>query len=458
MKMLIQKFWGTEKMDAVSIQHSGDASANDDINDAAILTNTMPIIVSDTKQPLTVLKKLAPIRDLNDYELQHIEQRTSSYLPESIVFTLGDQSDKIYYLLKGTIEFTLNGGGTYCISDSSTLANLPINSGKICGATAVTKSHCEILSIPVSVWHWWISESKTKANSATAITIDFSLPKDVPTTPFFNGFSQACRENRLSLPTLPSVAIQLRKAMTEDIGIAEAVKIIQLDVTVVTRLIQLSNSALYASLKPVTNCHNAVSRLGLNATCQLVMSISIKQLFQSKSPEFMLKMKYLWQKSVYVSSLSFVLAQESGVVNPEDALLAGLICDIGAIPLINFAEKNAEHAPSLSELQSAIPHLNANVGAFVLQRLDFSDELVEIPKHSENWYYESGHDALTLSDVVILAKFHSYLGTDRAKNLPYINSIPAYAKLKNGKVTPDFSLDIVAKAKQRISTAMGILA
>ncbi len=141
-----------------------------------------------------------------------------------------------------------------------------------------------------------------------------------------------------------------------------------------------------------------------------------------------------------------------------DALLAGLVCDIGAIPLIHFAEKNAEQAPSFNQLQSVMPHLNRNVGAFVLQRLDFSNELIEIPKHGENWYYESGQDALTLIDVVILAKFHSQLGTDCRKDLPYINSIPAYTKLRNGKLNPDFSLDIVSKAKQRISTAMGILA
>jgi HD-like signal output (HDOD) protein len=452
MNMLMKKIFTRPKVDTL-------ASPILEIESTThAVTVTQPTSVSHKKLPLTLLRKLAPIRNLNDGELQAIEQSTYVYAPESVVFTLGESSDEIYYLLKGEMEFTLNGGESYYIDASSTQASLPINSGKICGATALTKSDCIILAIPISVLHWWISESKTKVSDSTAFDIDFSLPKEVPLTPFFNDFSQACRENRLSLPILPHVAIQLRKAMMEDIGIAEAVKIIQLDTSIVTRLIQLSNSALYASLNSVTNCHDAVSRLGLNATCQLVMSISVKQLFQSKSPEFMQKMKHLWQKSVYISSLSFVLAQESGVVNPEDALLAGLICDIGAIPLIHFAEKNAAQAPSFNQLQSAMPHLNRNVGTFVLQRLDFSNELIEIPKHGENWYYESGQEALTLIDVVILAKFHSQLGTDCAKDLPYINSIPAYTKLRNGKLNPDFSLDIVSKAKHRISTAMGILA
>jgi HD-like signal output (HDOD) protein len=172
----------------------------------------------------------------------------------------------------------------------------------------------------------------------------------------------------------------------------------------------------------------------------------------------MAKMQELWKKSLHVSSLSFVLAQESGDVNPEDALLAGLICDIGAIPLIHFAEQNPESYPDLNDLQTVMPYLNPPVGSLVLHTLGFSNEITEIPKHAEDWYYESDGDKLTLIDVVILAKLHSYFGTARAKELPYINSLPAYAKLKNGKLNPDFSLDILSKAQQRIDAAMSMFA
>jgi HD-like signal output (HDOD) protein len=213
---------------------------------------------------------------------------------------------------------------------------------------------------------------------------------------------------------------------------------------------------LYVSTTPIKNCHDAVTRLGLETTRKLVMGISVKQLFQSKSPQLMAKMMELWKKSLHISSLSFVLAQESGEVNPEDALLAGLICDIGAIPLLHFAEQNPDSYPDLNELQIAMPYLNPPVGSLVLHTLGFAKEITEIPKHAEDWYYESDSDKLTLIDVVILAKLHSYFGTDRAKELPYINSIPAYTKLKNGKLNPDFSLDILSKAQQRIDDAMSM--
>ncbi len=420
---------------------------------------TPPLSATATKQPLTTLKKLAPIRDLNDEEIAQVDQWILTYANQSMIFSLGDKSEYIYYLLKGSVELQSDGGASYLVYENTPLANLPLNSGKICGATAVTKSHTEILSIPTSIVQWWANKSRLQQQSNSLEVIDLNLPPEIPNTQFFNSFSQAYRENKLSLPSLPQVAIKLRKAMEHDnISVNDVIQIVQVDAPIVAKLIQVSNSALYAPTSPITNCHDAVTRLGLDTTRKLVMGISVKQLFQTKSPQLMAKMQDLWKKSLHVSSLSFVLAQESGVVNPEDALLAGLVCDIGAIPLIHFAEQHPDNYPDLNELQAAMIYLNPPVGALVLHTLGFAHEMTEIPKYAENWYYESGSDELNLIDVVILAKLHSYFGTERAKDLPYINSIPAYAKLKNGKLNPDFSLDILIKAQQRIDAAMSMFA
>ena len=428
-------------------------------NLTVVSKNTQPVVVSGEKQSLAILKKLAPIRDLNDEDIEQIEQSALKYTAESVVFTLGEKSEHIYYLLEGTVELQLDGGASYIVMEGSTLANLPLNSGKVCGATAITKTPCFILLIPTTVVQWWINKSRARVQQNHNLEkIDHDLPKKLPNTPFFNSFAQAYKENKLSVPSLPQVAIKLRKAMQHEISIKDAIKIIEVDAPIVAKLIQVANSALYAPTTPIKNCHAAVTRLGLETTRKLVMGISAKQLFQSNSPILRAKMQDLWKKSLYVSSLSFVLAQELGQVNPEDALLAGLVCDIGAIPLIHFAEQHLDVLPNLQDLQSIMPYLNPAVGSLVLCKLGFSSDITEIPKYADDWYYESGSDTLTLIDVVILAKLHSYFGTEHAKDLPYINSIPAYAKLENGKLNPDFSLNILTKAQQRIDDAMSLFA
>ncbi|TAK63581.1 HDOD domain-containing protein [Methylobacter sp.] len=419
------------------------------------LTYSEPVSTEYKKLPLTTLKRLAPLRDMDDAYVEQLAHTILKYTQGSVIFRLGQKTSSVFYLLEGSVELQPDSDNRYTLSAESSLANLPLNSGKVCGATAFAKTDITILAISGEFICRW--SGKSLQEPASVELIDIELPEQIANNRFFTSFSKAYRENRLSLPSLPNVALKLKEAMEKDLGINEVVRIIGVDASIVAKLIQLANSPLYSPISPITNCHAAVTRLGLDQTRKLVMGISLKQLFSCQNPQLMEKMQNLWKNSLYVSSLSFVLAQENGTVNPEDALLAGLVSDIGTIPVLHFAELNPNEYPNMDILESAIPFLSPSVGSLVLHTLGFTPELTDIPKYAENWFYESDRDKLNLTDIVILAKLHSYFGTSRAKEIPYMNSIPAYVKLNNSKLTPDFSLDILHKAKHRINAAMNFL-
>lgn len=432
-------------------------TAGNDISPASIDNSSpcsKPVAVSIQKYPLTLLKKFAPLRDLDDLYVENLDQRTLKYAPEAVIFRQGQLRNNVFYLLQGSVELKPNGDSCYTLTQDSLLANLPLDSGKILGATAVAKTNVKILAISGRIIQIWTDKSREQVY--TVKLLDLELPRQIADNRFFSSFSKAYRENKLTLPSLPNVAIKLKKAMLRDIGVKEVVDIIQIDAPIVTKLIQIANSALYAPVSGITNCHDAVARLGLDATRNLVMSIGIKQLFHCKDANLMKIMQTLWKNSLYISSISYVLAEECSTVNPEDALLAGLISNIGVIPILHFAEQYPDEYPDLEKLQAAMSLLSPSVGSLVLHTLGFSDELVSIPMHAEDWLYESNGDAISLIDIIILAKRHSYIGSQQSKELPYINSIPAYAKLKNGKLTPDFSLDVLHKAQKRIHTVMSL--
>ncbi len=414
-----------------------------------------PVFVEHKKLSLTALKKLAPLRDMDDAYVEQLDHTTLNYAQGSVIFRLGQKTRSVFYLLKGSVDLQPTSSNGYTLSAGSSLANLPLNSGKLCGATAFAKTDITILAISGEFISQW--SGKSRQQSVCIELIDIELPEQIADNRFFTRFSKAYRENKLSLPSLPNVALKLKEAMDRDVGINEAVKIISIDAAIVAKLIQLANSPVYSPISPITNCLTAVTRLGLDQTRKLVMSLSLKQLFHCDNPQLITKMQRLWKNSLYVSSLSFILALEDGTINPEDALLAGLICDIGTIPLLHFAEQYPDEYPNWEVLESAIPFLSPPVGSLVLNTLGFAAELTIIPKLAEDWFYESDSDQLNLIDIVILAKLHSYFGTNRAKEIPYMNSIPAYTKLKNNKLTPDFSLDVLHKAKHRIHAIMNFL-
>jgi len=416
---------------------------------------TKPVSISSKQLAIATLKKFAPLRDLDEQRVKSLPYTTQVFAKESILFIKGQKSEQIYYLLKGTVELQPDSDSHYQLSADETRAHLPLNSGKSCGATATAKTKVTLLVISGELNQLWAQKSNDEVSCVELI--DIHLPEEINDQRFFNSFIQAYKENKLSLPSLPHVAFKLKEAIANDIGVSEAVEIIAIDPPIVSKLIQIANSPVYAPVNPITNCHEAVTRLGLEATRNLVMSIGLKQLFKSKDKQLMKGMQNLWQKSLHLSCLSFVLASETQTINPEDALLAGLVCDIGTIPLIHFAEQNPHDHPQFADLEIAIPYFKAPIGSLVLHTLGFSEEITAIPHHAEDWFYDSG-DTLTLTDIIILAKLHSYISTKNTSDLPYINSIPAYSKLNDGKLDPDFSLQILHKAQKRINKAMALFA
>ena len=408
-------------------------------------------------QPLSIeqLKKFVPLRNMNDETVAALSHSTMRYPKNTLIFERGQTSESIYYLLTGKILMQPDSVNSYEVVAGSTLSTLPLNSGTHYGATATAlTNNVNILKVSTAISRIWVNQCQEELSCVELL--DIELPLEISGNQFFNSFAQAYKNNRLHLPSLPNVALKLKHAMQQEIDIATAAEIIQIDPPIVTKLIQVANSTLYAATKPINNCHDAVTRIGLNATRDLVLGISLKQLFNTKDRALMQSMHTLWKNSLHLSSLCFVLAEEVSIINPEDALLAGLICDIGAIPLLHFAEQYPEQYPNLTELEASLPFFRGPVGSLVLHTLGFPTELSNIPHQAENWFYDGG-EQLTIADIVILAKLHSYFGSKNTKGLPYINSIPAYSKIPQGKLDADFSFTILHKAQNRIQAILQLL-
>ncbi len=180
---------------------------------------------------------------------------------------------------------------------------------------------------------------------------DINLSHEISHNRFFDSFTETYRENKLQLPSLLSVLLKLQEAMKQDIGVVDAAEILQTDAPIVSKLMQVANSPLYSTGLPVSNCIDAINRLGLEATRNLTVGISLKEAFLCKDVRLKKYMQSLWKNSLEVSCLSFVLAEQSGKVNPDTALLAGLICDIGIIPLLGFADRYPDQYPEYELLE-----------------------------------------------------------------------------------------------------------
>lgn len=401
----------------------------------------------NTKVPINFLQKLEPIRLLTKQELNAIDVRYEVFEPGQILYKEKDPLEYLAYVVKGEV-FCENALGTHYEVIAHTFKALyPLFCSGISLFTAIAKTKVMVIYLPKSLL-LDASSTHEKLNGIPNVLI-----RSLTTIPVGEKLLHCIRQGTLDVPSLPDVAIRLRNAVQKDIGAAEAVKIVNLDPVIAAKLIQLVNSPLYCGIKPFTSCDAAVNRLGLITTRNLVTSISMQSLFKSQHRILNKKIHTIWQQSIKVSSLAHTLAVISNKVDPEEALLAGLTHNIGMLPIIRLVDQQQD--VSIKQLDQCVKVAQGYIGQYVLSQWGFAETLVGIPYLIDNWFYDSGAD-FGLVDIVLLAKYHSLLGTDQMQLLPTLHELPAFRKLGDSGLTPDMSLQVLYDAKQQVAEAMAL--
>lgn len=412
-----------------------------------------PAVAKTSNVPLATLSasflsKLIPIGELPEAQLRALSVVERQFLPGDIVFNRGDSSDTLIYLKSGTVFLEAGDGSGYSVEDSVFKACYPL-SGQEHQFTAIAKTALQILYVPYQA----IRQSND-AQLAQPLPKAESLPSGLAESSLFQGFYVALQNEQLQVPTLPDVALRLRKALQQDdISISDAAKIVNLDPSITSKLIQVANSPVYGASVPLTTCQDAMTRLGVQTTQNIVTSVSLRNLFRSANPRLNQYIHHLWKQSIQVASLSYALAHLTRKINPDEALLAGLIHNIGALPIVAYAETAETTADLELLLTQMIVSLQGPVGRYLLQKWHFPQALQEIPVVTSYWYHDSGSQ-LQLSDIVLLARFHYQLSLSKGSKLPPLCTLPAFQKIGDKTLTPDLSLRMLTEANQQIAETM----
>ena len=406
-----------------------------------------PAVAKHIKVPVSFLKRLMPIAQLLvEEEIKQLQIRTASFSPGSILFNRGSDVDALVYIVKGSVFMETSNGSGQEITAGTLKALFPLATGQFHPLTAIAKTNVTVIYIPPSILRF-------NRSPINPLHDKWRASEPLQTNPFFNHFYDYYQRDELKIPSFPDIALKLRRATQQDIGIADVVKIINLDPAIAAKLVQVVNSPIYRTLNPITSCHGAVNRLGLATTRNLVTAISMRNLIKCEKPSIKKRLQETWMQSIRVSGISHALARLIGKVDPEEALLAGLLHNIGTLPLLMFADSLPTENYTSADIDLCINELQGPLGSIILERWEFPDNFKNIPLQSSHWFENTGAD-LILGDIVLLAKFHHLLAYGGGADLPLISTLPAFQKLHNQPLTPEMSLQILQDAKQQITDTM----
>ncbi len=213
----------------------------------------------------------------------------------------------------------------------------------------------------------------------------------------------ALESGRLELPTLPDMAIKIRKTIDDPNVSAEVlIRLLSTDPSISAQIIKTANCAAFSGGTPANDLRSAVSRLGYRMLRNMVMIITMSKLFKVGSPVVSQEMKKLWDHSREVAANSYVLALHQKHLKPEQAMLAGLVHDLGALPLYIYADR---FHPLLDAetLEGLIRRFHTEVGVKLLESWHFPSEIVRVVAQHGNLQRMTADGISDYIDVVSVA-------------------------------------------------------
>lgn len=181
-------------------------------------------------------------------------------------------------------------------------------------------------------------------------------------------------------PTYFDAALRLRKALQDpEIPIARIALLVSVEPLVAAKLMNLANSALYnPDGKPVRNLPAAIARLGTELVRTTAVAIAMNQILRAKDMASFGDLTHaLWEHSIKSAVIARILARTYTRINPDEALLAGLVHDLGAFYMLYRAAQYSELRDRPESVKHLIMQWHEGVGVTLLGVLGMPEEIVQ---------------------------------------------------------------------------------
>ena len=371
----------------------------------------------------------------------------------------GESDGWDYYLIEGTLSLLAEDGKELFVMGGSRTARSPVAHLQPRRYTLSAMTPAKFLRVETA-----LLKNLSFSGLGESIYVESEpgleyTAEDFDDNPLYAEMYADLMADRLAVPSMPEVAMKIRRMVEKDDASPQAVaKLINTDPAISAKIVKSANGSLYHGQPPVENCAQAIMRLGMNATKHLVVSFVLRNLFQEKITTELLNhcVRDLWNHSVEVAAISMALANVTPGLDGEEALLAGLLHDIGELVILSYAVNYPAISADPAELKKVVMQLKAEIGVAVLKQWQFADAFVVAAANAEDWLRDSeaGPD---YCDVVMVAHLHSYFGTEKMKGLPGLAEVPAFAKLADGDLTPEISMLVLDEAKESIQETKQLL-
>jgi len=223
---------------------------------------------------------------------------------------------------------------------------------------------------------------------------------------FVRDLSSELSASTIELPSFPEVASRVQKALSEENASSErVVRVIGAEPMLATRVLSMANSAaLNPGGKQIMELRTAVTRLGFDALRAATVSFAMAQL--RSAADFKSVQRYLdalWQQSVLVASLCFVIARRTAKVNADTAMLTGLVHGVGKLYILTRSQRHPALFADQAMYQHIVNDWHGSISKVLLENWHMAEDIVTaVHSHTDDSRQLRGASA-ALTDVLEVA-------------------------------------------------------
>lgn len=223
------------------------------------------------------------------------------------------------------------------------------------------------------------------------------------------------------IPQMPEAAVRIKKLLDDPrTSLEQLTRVINSDPPLAAYLMQFSTTPLLRGNRTCTSLRDLLGRLGTRQLADLVLGFSLQHLFTSQDSALQQAFRARWKHARERAAYCAVLAQRTGL-SLDDAMLGGLLQDIGSLPLLSELEHWPDVPRDADSLYRLCEQLSGDLGALILTRWQLPSAVIESTRLYGQWQRQ--HDgAADLADLVLLA-------SALQNNAPPPEPLPAQVKL-----------------------------
>ncbi|ACR01113.1 MULTISPECIES: HDOD domain-containing protein [Thauera] len=221
---------------------------------------------------------------------------------------------------------------------------------------------------------------------------------------FAEQVQQELREGVTSFPTVFDLSVRVQKlADAPETSLAQIAGAVQTEPLLAAKVIRMANTL---TLNPyrgqITSLSDAIQRIGLSTLRCLAFAVAAEQLARDhRSRQMRLIASGLWMHSIDVAAWSCAFAHHLKRPDPDAAMLAGLMLDIGQFYLLARAARYPALEGDMGRFAEVVTTWDEPVRDAVLEALEMPERIITAcaadPFANTEW------PPAELGDVVFLA-------------------------------------------------------